>query len=127
MHKMLLLLLITCVLSTKVIIFGADENYQPVTMSNVCEYPNDCYNDMILLANQMPGRVSISNVSYIMLEPLGNLSNCNLSYNSTDNIYLVAGLNTDYKLVTDSFQLEDSLWNTLIPMCDIWSIPEVII
>lgn len=114
---MLFLLLITHVLANNLIILGVDDNYHQVTENYMCEYPTQCYNNMLTL-------IALSNVSYIMMIPLSQLSNCDLRTNSTDNIYLVFGLN-DQQPDPNSYRLVDSLWNTLTVMCDIWNIPTI--
>ncbi len=114
---LLLLFLINDVLSN-VIIFGLDDNLHQVTNTKDCKYPDDCYDNMIILS-------SLDNVTYISLIPIDTL-NCTLEFNSTDDIYMIFGMNTSYSSDPNSYQLVDSLWNTLIPICDIWNIPDVI-
>ena len=100
-----------------VLIAGFDSNFRFITHNKECKYPNTCYDIMTQFTND-------SNIVFMGLMPMHPGPECDIPDKSDDDMYMVFGVDPDFKYINNSIYVSDGLWNTLSFICKINSNPK---
>src|SRR6266513_2131438 len=92
--------------SADIFITGFDQNYDPITDTELCNYPTECYLKTEVLYN-------VSGVMLVGLAAPNDMPDCNISeHDSPTNVYAVFGTDSNREEVNGTIRFEKGLWNS---------------